>query len=75
MSARGTAVLRISKAPKPVMPFEVGALVMLRCCPSEIPGRVVGGRGKLILVAWSDLDYVGKHKADSLMLAEDTEAK
>jgi hypothetical protein len=71
---RGRAVLPNSK-PKPAIPFPIRAKVVLKCCPSEIPGVVRGVKNKRVVVEWSDLGYTGRYKPQSLMLVTDTEEK
>jgi hypothetical protein len=51
--------------------FAVGDAVFLRGCPHGQPGRVLRiERGKLAIL-WADLgpSYIGRHRPESLMLA------
>jgi hypothetical protein len=50
-------------------PFAIGAKVRLRHCAFGEPGTVLRNeRGKLVIL-WHDLDYLGRHRRESLMLA------
>jgi hypothetical protein len=69
---RNEAQLPGQKPAKPTMPFEVGAKVLLKSCPSDVPGIVCGMQRERVIVQWPDLNYTGRHKADSLMLADGT---
>ncbi len=51
-------------------PFSTGSLVALKNCPGPT-GIVLGVKRGRIAVRWDDVDYVGRHKASSLVLAAD----
>jgi hypothetical protein len=51
--------------------FPIGAAVWLVSCPCGEPGRVEGVRFGRVLVRWHDIGYVGKHRAEALVLVED----
>lgn len=53
--------------------FPVGCPVYLRGCAFGLPGRVLRQeRGGKLAVLWADLgpSYIGRHRPDSLMLAD-----
>jgi hypothetical protein len=62
MTGAGRALLPVRKAPKPTIVFAVGAKVRLLTCPHARPGMVRGTRRNKVLVRWSDLNFVGKHR-------------
>jgi hypothetical protein len=46
--------------------FSIGDPVFLQACKFGEPGRVIRiERGKLVIL-WSDLDYIGRHRPDSV---------
>jgi hypothetical protein len=48
--------------------FSVGDSVLLRSCRVGQPGRVIRfERGKAI-VHWTDIDFIGKHRQESLLV-------
>lgn len=53
-------------------PLAVGAAVYLRACPFGVPGRILRFERNRAAVLWPDLgpSYIGRHKPDSLTLAE-----
>ena len=57
-----------SMPPKPP-PFAVGGAVLLKAAPFEVPGTVLRVERGKILVRWSDLRYVGRHKVNTLIAA------
>lgn len=60
-----------SKKEPPVPQFAVGTLVALKSCPTGSPGivrAVVRGR---VLVHWADLNYLGRHRPDTLVSTTD----
>jgi hypothetical protein len=68
---RGKVYLPGEKTSQPAPPFIRGAKVELRGCPGPA-GVIVGvARSGRLLVSWADLNYLGRHKADSLVLVED----
>jgi hypothetical protein len=50
--------------------FTVGARVYLRGCPHGEPGRVLRIERTRVAVLWPDLDYIGRHVPESLVLVE-----
>jgi hypothetical protein len=67
----GRPVLPGTKPKPPAMPFRMGTKVLMKCMPSGMPGIVQGVHRHRVLVRWGDLNFVGKHKPDSLVLAAD----
>ena len=54
--------------PTQTRPFALGDAVHLRGSAFGVPGRIVR-LGKRLSVFWPDLDYIGRHSPESLMLA------
>jgi hypothetical protein len=48
----------------------VGTPVLLKHCPHGQPGTVVRMERNRTTVLWHDLDYLAKHRPESLMEAE-----
>jgi len=46
--------------------------VFLKCCPADDVGTVTGTHRGRIVVDWGSLNYTGKHKPESLTLAEES---
>jgi len=65
-------ILRNSTPAKP-MPFAIDAAVYLRNCSSGAPGRVRGFEYGRVVVHWADLRFTGKHRPDTLVLADASE--
>jgi hypothetical protein len=65
-------IYRDAPAPPPVSPpFPVGSLVILGNCPSGAPGIVRGFKRNRVLVNWLDLNILGRHWPEALMLADE----
>jgi hypothetical protein len=60
-------VLRTAPPPQPQYP--VGTRVRLAACPSGEPGVVRGTHRGKVHVFWSDLHIIGRHKAETLVVA------
>jgi hypothetical protein len=59
---------------KPKPSFEAGALVKLKACPDAQPGVVQKFQNGRVLVLWPDPSrYIGHHRPETLMHAEEAE--
>jgi hypothetical protein len=49
--------------------ISIGSEVHIKACPHGTPGVVVRFERNRVVVWWSDLDYLSRHKEETLMEA------
>ena len=49
--------------------FAVGNKVYLQGCSVGVPGRVLRIERNKLVILWPDLDYIGRHRPESLLIA------
>jgi hypothetical protein len=50
--------------------LRTGAKVLLKPSPFGNPGTVLKSCSSRVLIEWRDLNFIGRHSPESLMLAE-----